>query len=318
MVVRRGRDDCFEHRQVVDLTEYLGAGDLLVLNDTRVIPSRVHAVKEETGGRSELLFLEEVGPNRWEALCRASRQPRAGTMLRLAETGHRARVIERKEGGGIILEMDSDRPVLEILAEAGEMPLPPYIHRESGPSVEDTARYQTVYARNDGAIAAPTAGLHFTNELLCALEAQGVRRTAVTLHVGVGTFRPVTAAVVEEHVMESERYTVSDRAADMISETRSSGGRVVAVGTTTVRTLETVVSERGSIVPCAGRSSLFIRPPYRFGVVDALLTNFHLPKSTLTMMVSAMIGRENLMRAYCEAIDRRYRFYSYGDSMLIL
>jgi S-adenosylmethionine:tRNA ribosyltransferase-isomerase len=218
----------------------------------------------------------------------------------------------------MMLEVDSDCTLMEILQAYGETPLPPYIKREEGPTVEDKEAYQTVYAQNDGAIAAPTAGLHFTLELLRELAQRGIANTAITLHVGVGTFRPVAADLIDEHIMEEERFVISERAARLINETRAQGGRVIAVGTTTVRTLEAVAAQRGRVVPCSGRTNLFIRPPYQFKVVDALLTNFHLPRSTLLMMVAALMGREVLGRAYQEAIQTRYRFYSYGDSMLIL
>lgn len=325
MVIRRDTGS-IEHRHVSDLPEWLKPGDLLVVNDTRVFPARVFGCKEGTGGRVEILLIEETAKHTWEALVRASRAPRVGASFSLASGRLQAQVVARHENGRVELRLAHDRPLFEILEQEGVPPLPPYIKRprpDSGTShtnrrASDATRYQTVYAKVPGAIAAPTAGLHFSVELLDKLERQGVRHAAITLHVGPGTFVPVKTEDVEQHRMEAEKYIVSPAVARLIRETLDGKGRLVAVGSTVVRTLETVASEHGSIVPAQGRSSLFIVPPYSFKAADAMLTNFHLPVSTVLMMVSAFTGIDLLRRAYQLAIEKRYRFYSYGDCMLIL
>jgi S-adenosylmethionine:tRNA ribosyltransferase-isomerase len=325
MVIRRATG-AFEHRRVADLPAFLHPGDLLVVNDTRVIPARLYGHKIATGGRVEILLIEETAPGVWEALLRA-RHTKPGARLELADSQIQAEVLVVKDEGRVTLQLRHERPLLDILETDGVPPLPPYIKRARSDApgrAADRERYQTVYARNPGAVAAPTAGLHFTESLLMTLERQGVRRAAVTLHVGPGTFKPVTVAAVEQHRMDAERYTVPEVTARLIRATRAAQGRIVAVGSTVVRTLETVaadhdsVAEHGMVTASQGRSELFIYPPYRFRVVDALLTNFHLPSSSLLMMVSALAGRELILRAYAEAIRERYRFYSYGDCMLIL
>jgi S-adenosylmethionine:tRNA ribosyltransferase-isomerase len=322
LVLHRTRG-AWEHRRFGDLPGYLRPGDLLVLNNTRVIPARLHGHKEATGGQVELLLLEEEAPGRWDALLRAGgRRPRPGEPLVFAGGALRAELIEERELGRALVRLESSRPLLELLEEFGETPLPPYIRRTEGggPDAEDRARYQTVYARMPGAVAAPTAGLHFTPELFAALADRGVERAEITLHVGLGTFRPVTAEDVEAHRMEAERYAISPAAAAAVHAARARGGRVVAVGSTSVRALESAAasSDTGELSPGEGRSALFIRPGYRFRAVDALLTNFHLPRSTLLMMVSAFAGTELVRSAYREAVRERYRFFSYGDAMLIL
>jgi S-adenosylmethionine:tRNA ribosyltransferase-isomerase len=321
MVVRRdGRP--VEHRRVGDLPDYLSAGDLLVLNDTRVFAARVFGTWSDTPGRVEVLLVEPAdAPDEWMALCRSSRPLRPGLRMRLAEGQLQAEVVDRDPEGRTRLRLAADGDLFELLDRHGVPPVPPYIHRETHDArvALDRERYQTVYARERGAVAAPTAGLHFTPELFTALEARGVARTHVTLHVGPGTFKPVKVDCVDDHVMDPERYLVPPAAARDIAAARAGGGRVVAVGSTSVRTLETVAAAHdGSVVPCEGRSRLFIRPPYAFRVVDALLTNFHLPRSTLLMMVSAFAGRERILAAYAEAVRERYRFFSYGDCMLLL
>ncbi len=320
MLVVQRSDQALEHRGVVDLPAYLRPGDLIVVNNTRVIPARVHGHKDATGGQVEILLLEPTGPSTWLALCRAGRRPKPGSTLSLAGGRLRARVVALGEAGRVELALDSDGALSDILEAEGEAPLPPYIKRMPGDARggADRARYQTVYASQPGAVAAPTAGLHFTPELLTRLNARGVRHVEITLHVGIGTFRPVATERVAEHRMDEERYEINEAAAAAIRATRAAGGRIVAVGSTTVRTLETVMAEHGEIRPCRGRSALFIYPPYHFRVVNVMFTNFHLPKSTLIMMVSALAGRDLIMRAYQTAIAERYRFYSYGDSMLIL
>lgn len=328
MVLDRAKDGV-EHRHIADIVDYLRPGDLLVLNDTRVFPARILGAWADTGGAAELLLTdcdEEETPGRhvslWRALCRSGRRARVGHTIRLAEGHLLADVLECGDEGRTRVRLTADAPLMDILARHGLTPVPPYIHRDpDDPEMArlDRERYQTVYAREVGAVAAPTAGLHFTDALLADLEARGVRRAFVTLHVGPGTFRPVKAERIEDHRMDAERYHVPQATADLIRQTRAAGGRVVAVGSTSVRTLETVAAAHGGqIVPCSGESTAFIYPPYRFLAVDAMLTNFHLPQSTLIMMVSALAGRDRILAAYREAVRERYRFFSYGDCMLIL
>lgn len=296
------------HRSIADLPAILRPGDLLVVNNTRVIPARIFA-RRPTGGRVELLLVEKQGPRRWTALVKPGRRARPGTTLDV--DGLSAEVVGKLEDGRH--EIDFSEPIEPHLGRLGHVPLPPYIKRadEAG----DHERYQTVYAAVPGAIAAPTAGLHFSPELLAALEGRGVDIAMLTLHVGIGTFKPVTAALVHEHHMEEERYDLPAATVEAIERTRRREGRVVAVGTTVVRTLESAAA-RG-LRPGAGRTDLFITPGYDFRVVDLLLTNFHLPRSTLLMLVCAFGGRDRLLRAYEEAVRERYRFYSYGDAMLL-
>jgi S-adenosylmethionine:tRNA ribosyltransferase-isomerase len=306
--------DAGRHRSVADLPELLLPGDLLVVNDTRVLPARLFATRATGGGRVEVLLVEKLAPRRWDALARPGRKTRPGTRLVLAP-GLGATVVAKRVDGRHTLELDAEiEPHLETL---GHVPLPPYIGRAD--TEEDRERYQTIFAREPGAIAAPTAGLHFSAELLERLAARGVERAAVTLHVGIGTFKPVTADLVHEHVMEKERYEISAAAAEAIERARRAGRRIVAVGTTVVRTLESAAarSSSGSIEPGAATTDLFIYPGFRFRAVDLLLTNFHLPRSSLLMLVSAFAGRERVLEAYREAIDAGYRFYSYGDAMLV-
>lgn len=328
MLVVRRRDGSIIHRRVLDLPEFLNPDDLLLVNDTRVFPARVFGRKAKTGGTVEILLIEETADGAWEAFLRSSRSCPPGTRLSLAGGKLDAEVVgPAPTSGRYFLKFFQDRPLPEILEEEGVMPLPPYIRRPR-PTVNDghgdecrtldRERYQTVYARATGAIAAPTAGLHFTLELLAALEQRGIRRAAVTLHVGPGTFKPVKTDRVEDHRMEAERFIIPAETARLIGETRARRGRVVAVGSTVVRTLENAAAETGAVAPAAGRCSLFIYPPFRFRAVDALLTNFHLPRSTLLMMVSAFAGRDLIQEAYRTAVRERYRFYSYGDCMLIL
>ncbi len=319
LVVHRATGQ-LEHRNIRDIGDYLHAGDLLVVNNTKVIRARIYGHKVASGGAVELLLLEPTTDGCWLSLCRSSRQPKPGARLSLADGLIRAEVVCQGEAGRIEIRLECERPLFEVLDEVGDVPLPPYIHRDQHDKKgkTDAERYQTVYASQPGAVAAPTAGLHFTPELFAALTAKGVRKAEVTLHVGIGTFRPVAVDDVTEHRMDEERYEILPEAARIISQTRVNGGRVVAVGSTSVRTLETVMRREGDILPGAGRSDLFIYPPYSFRAVDYMLTNFHLPKSTLIMMVSALAGRELIMQAYAEAVRERYRFYSYGDCMLIL
>ncbi len=304
------------HHCVRDLPSILDEGDLLVMNNTKVVRSRLRGIKS-TGGKIEALFVEEVEPGVWRALLKSSRRPGIGSKFSLANGEVAAAVAEEGEKGEAFLRIESKKSMPEIFAIHGSTPLPPYIKRESQSAREelDQERYQTVYAETPGAVAAPTAGLHFTPTLLRRLEGGGVRRTTLTLHVGPGTFRPVSSEHLEDHVMDSERFELSGAAATDIN---NCSGRRIAVGSTSVRTLETIYAERGGIEACSGRSGLYIYPPYEFKVVDAMLTNFHLPCSTLLMMVCAFAGNNLVMRAYREAVEHRYRFYSYGDCMLII
>ncbi len=312
-----------EHRTFADLPAYLRAQDLLVVNDTRVIPARLFGRKAKagTGGKVEFLLLEETGPGVWDALMRSRRRPKVGEQVILGEDLAVATVLEEGELGRVKVRVESEIPWLEVLDRIGQTPLPPYIQRkEATPErrAADKVRYQTVFAREPGAVAAPTAGLHFTPEVLDRLAGQGIGKAAVTLHVGIGTFRPVAVDNVEEHKMDFERWQVPAETARKIAAAKAAGGRVVAVGTTSVRTLESAAARPEGFGAGQGRTDLFIYPPYGFKVVDAMVTNFHLPKSTLIMMISAFAGREFVLEAYREAIRERYRFYSYGDCMLIL
>lgn len=297
------------HRRVADLPELLKAGDLVVVNDTKVLPARLNGRKRAGGGHLELVLVRPVATDRWEVLCKGTKP---GQVIEL-DGGVTATVVEQG-AGGIIMEFSSPVPVL--LERSGRMPLPPYIKRE--PTDQDRAWYQTMFAREAGAIAAPTAGLHFTERLLAALKAKGARMAEVTLHVGPATFRPVTAERIDEHRMGTEWAELPVQTAAAINETRKAGGRIVAVGTTVVRTLEAAASADGTVKPMKGEVGLFITPGYRFKAVDVLMTNFHLPKTTLLMLVSAFAGLEPLREAYAEAVREKYRFYSYGDAMLIV
>lgn len=299
-----------EERRFADLPDLLDPGDLLVVNDTRVIPARLRA-RRPTGGRVEILLVEREGPASWWCLLRPGRRLPPGAPLAI-ESGPAARVEERADGR---CRLTFEQPIGPLLAEIGETPLPPYIDRPVEP--RDRQRYQTVYAARPGAVAAPTAGLHFTPALLAALERRGIRQASLTLHVGPGTFRPVKAENPEEHVMDSERFEIPEATAQAVAATRRNGRRVVAVGTTVVRTLETAATSDGLVTAGAGRTGLYIRPGYGFRVVDRLITNFHLPRSTLLMLVCAFAGRNRVLDAYRQAVGSGFRFYSYGDAMLV-
>ncbi len=308
-----------DHRRFSDLPELLREGDLLVVNDARVLPARVVATRSG-GGRVELLFLSPVAGSarRWRALAKPARRVRAGETLRLSDTTP-LRVVAAGDRGERTVEFPVGAHPEALLEAVGQMPLPPYIRPEESPGREDLdrRRYQTVYAASDGAVAAPTAGLHFTHELLQALRRGGVEIASLTLHVGPGTFRPITVEQIEEHSMDGERFELAPAAAEAIGCARRQGRRVIAVGTTVVRTLEHA-ARAGEVVAGAGEAGIFIRPGYQFRVVNGMITNFHLPRSTPILLVAALLGRERLLAAYQEAIDRGYRFYSYGDAMLIL
>lgn len=371
-VVHRAQER-FEHRRFSELPCYLRHGDVLVANDSRVIPARLWAVKPESGGQAEILLLEQTTPTRWFALLRPGKRVRPGTQLHIVRrpivsdqefsdaasgagsstthpdsaTAPCATVVLKKPDGRCLVEFSGIHDMQTTLTQFGEVPLPPYIDREKPPSNEDRERYQTVYALRNGSVAAPTAGLHFTEPLLNRLKELGVEVCFLTLHVGLATFAPVKAARLENHIMHSEPFDLPESTAEAVNVAKRTGGRVIAVGTTVTRVLESVAANacesfdtktdarprrsldtsRSDLLPsagCRGRTSLFIYPPYKFRVVDVLLTNFHLPKSTLLMLVSAMAapgeirGRDLILAAYSEAVQQRYRFYSYGDAMLII
>ena len=330
MLVLPRTDGPCEHRTIADLPGYLRAHDLLILNNTRVFPARLLGTWADTTGAVELLLLERTDQadqadptdhsEHWLCICGSGRRARAGQRAVFAAGLVSAELLEAQGGGRVVARFSAARPLAELLEEHGRMPVPPYIRRtnDDARGVLDRARYQTVFAEERGAVAAPTAGLHFTPELLALLEQQGVAHAFVTLHVGPGTFQPVQVDNLDEHRMESERYQVPEATVRAIDACRARGGRVVAVGSTSVRTLESVAAGHdGRIVAGSGRTEIFIRPPYHFRAVDALLTNFHLPRSTLLAMVSAFAGRERVLAAYREAVAQRYRFFSYGDCMLM-
>lgn len=301
-----------EHRIFSELPELLHPGDCLVMNDSRVLPARLMGMRE-TGGVVEVLLLRDLGGGRWECLTRPGRKTRPGTRLIFGNGELEAEVLEVAEGGNRIVEFKYEGIFLEVLERLGKMPLPPYIKVE----LEDGERYQTVYSNEPGSAAAPTAGLHFTKELLARIADRGVRECFVTLHVGLGTFRPVKAEDIEEHEMHSEFCIMPEETARIITETKRSGGRVVCVGTTSCRTVESFANEDGTMDAKSGWTNIFIYPGYRFKCMDALVTNFHLPESTLIMLVSAFAGRENVLAAYNEAVREKYRFFSFGDAMFI-
>ena len=301
-----------EHRHFYELPEFLNEGDCLVLNNSRVLPARLIGARE-TGGAVELVLLRDLGEGRWECLSRPGRKTKPGTKLVFGGGELTAEVENVAEGGNRIVRFDYDGIFLEVLERLGKMPLPPYIKEE----LNDPERYQTVYSRELGSAAAPTAGLHFTQELLDKIAAKGVRVCYVTLHVGLGTFRPVKEDEIEQHEMHSEFCIVPEDTAQAITETKRRGGRVIAVGTTSCRTLESFAKDDGTIEPSSGWTDIFIYPGYKFKCIDALVTNFHLPESTLIMLVSALAGRESVLNAYKTAVEERYRFFSFGDAMFI-
>lgn len=302
------------HKHFSDIIEYLEPGDTLVLNDTRVIPARLFGTKEDTGAKAEVLLLKNFGGDRWEALVKPGKKLKSGAVIVFSDE-LRAVVEEESDMGGRTLRFIYNGIFQEILDRLGLMPLPPYIKEQ----LDDRERYQTVYARNEGSAAAPTAGLHFTKELLEQIAAKGINIAYITLHVGLGTFRPMSVDKVEDHVMHAEYFVMSQETADTLNAARARGGRIIAVGTTSCRTLETVGNQyKGEpLQACSGWTDIFIYPGYPFQVVNALITNFHLPKSTLVMLVSALAGREHILAAYEEAIAERYRFFSFGDAMFI-
>lgn len=302
------------HHTFKDIVDQLHPGDTLVLNDTRVIPARLFGTKEDTGAKAEVLLLKNLGEDRWEALVKPGKKLKPGTSIVFGDE-LKAVIEDEADMGERVLKFYYKGIFQEILDRLGQMPLPPYIKEK----LDDRERYQTVYSRHEGSAAAPTAGLHFTKELLEEIERKGVTIAYLTLHVGLGTFRPMSVDKVEDHVMHAEYYSVSQETVDVLNAARSRGGRIIAVGTTSCRTLETLGTRfaGGQLEVCSGWTDIFIYPGYEFKVVDALITNFHLPKSTLVMLVSALAGREHILHAYEEAIQEKYRFFSFGDAMFI-
>ena len=295
-----------EHRRFTDIVDYMEEGDTLVLNDTKVMPARLYGVKEETLAVIEVLLLKDEGNNVWECLTKPAKRIKEGTVVSFGDGKLKARCISVLDEGIRKFQLEYKGILYEILDELGEMPLPPYIHEK----LKDKDRYQTVYAKNIGSAAAPTAGLHFTTDLLSKIKSKGVNVAYITLHVGLGTFRPVNVKDVTKHKMHSEYYVMSDEVADLLNKTRESGHKIISVGTTSTRTLETIMSLYGTFKGCSGWTDIFIYPGYKF-------KGFHLPKSTLVMLVSALAGKEKIMKAYNEAVKEKYRFFSFGDSMLI-
>lgn len=296
------------------IVDYLQAGDVLVINNTRVLPARLHGEKEDTKAHMELLLLTNTTGNEWEVLAKPAKRAKVGTVITFGDGRLKAVVKEVLEQGGRIVEFQYEGVFLEVLESLGEMPLPPYIKER----LENQERYQTVYAKENGSAAAPTAGLHFTEEILETLEQKGVKIAPITLHVGLGTFRPVSVENLAEHKMHSEYYQLTEESAAIINTAKDAGHRVVAVGTTSIRTLETIASQtNGRVIAQSGWTDIFISPGYTFKLVDAFITNFHLPKSTLVMLVSAFAGREFVLEAYQHAIANRYRFFSFGDAMFV-
>ena len=302
-----------EHKYFKDIVSYLNKGDCIVLNDTKVIPARLFGHREGKEESIEFLLLRRIEGDKWETLVRPGKKVRPSNKIIFGNNELIATVLGIEEDGTRIVEFEYSGIFEEILDKLGEMPLPPYIKEK----LEDKNRYQTVYSREEGSAAAPTAGLHFTKELLNEIERKGVNVAFLTLHVGLGTFRPVKVENIEEHHMHSEYYRLSQEVADTINNTRLNGGKIIAVGTTTTRTLETLGTDEGFVVPKSGWTDIFITPGYKFKIVDKLITNFHLPESTLLMLVSALAGKENILNAYNEAICEKYRFFSFGDAMLI-
>ena len=301
-----------EHKVFSDITSYLNEGDVLVINDTKVIPARLMGVKEDTGAVIELLLLKDLGNDEWECLSRPQKRLHVGTIVKFSDE-LRAEVTSLLDDGVTHVKLLYKGILMEILDRLGEMPLPPYIHEK----LKEKDRYNTVYAKNIGSAAAPTAGLHFTKELLEELKNKGVIIANVTLHVGLGTFRPVEVDDINNHKMHSEFYQMSEETADILNKAKAEGRRIIAVGTTSTRTLETIMGKYNEFRCCSGNTEIFIYPGYKFMAIDALITNFHLPKSTLVMLVSALAGKEHILNAYKEAVKEEYRFFSFGDAMFI-
>lgn len=313
LLVMNRRNGELKHKKFTDIIDYLKSGDVLVLNDTKVIPARLIGEKFETKAIIELLLLKELENDTWECLSKPFKRLHIGTKIAFGNGLLIAEVVEKKENGMVIVKFIYEGIFLEILEKLGSMPLPPYIHEK----LEDHNRYQTVYAKNIGSAAAPTAGLHFTNELLEKIKNKGIIITTVTLHVGLGTFRPVEVEDVTKHKMHSEFYEMSKSTADLLNQAKKEKRRIIAVGTTSTRTLETIMQTYDTFKECSGNTDIFIYPGYEFKAIDALITNFHLPKSTLLMLVSAFSKKEYILKAYKEAVEKKYRFFSFGDAMFI-
>lgn len=313
LLVLDRKTGAMEHRHFFNIQEYLQPGDTLVLNDSRVLPARLFGHRVPTGGAAELLLLQDMGAGQWECLARPGRKLKPGQALSFGDGELTATVVEDLQEGKKLVQFHFTGIFLELLEHLGKMPLPPYIKAE----LKDSERYQTVYSRVSGSAAAPTAGLHFTKELLQKIQNQGVDLAYITLHVGLGTFRPVSAQEVTDHHMHSELCMVSEETATLLNQTRSRGGRIICVGTTSCRTLESLVEPDGTFAAKSAWTNIFIYPGYQFRAMDALITNFHLPESTLVMLVSAFAGREHILEAYRTAVEMKYRFFSFGDAMLI-
>ncbi|NLL60182.1 MAG: tRNA preQ1(34) S-adenosylmethionine ribosyltransferase-isomerase QueA [Tissierellia bacterium] len=301
------------HKHFYDIIEYLSEGDCLVINDTKVLPARLFGNRKDTKALIEILLLKRIGDRQWEILVKPGKKAKIGAEIIFDENLLSGKIVDILEEGNRIIEFEYEGIFEEVLDKLGEMPLPPYIHEK----LEDKDRYQTIYAKHSGSAAAPTAGLHFNDRLLGEIEKKNVDIARLTLHVGLGTFRPVKSEYIDEHKMHSEYYELNEREGDKINRARQEGHKVVAVGTTSVRTLETIADEEGRVKKSKGWTDIFIYPGYKFKVVDSLITNFHLPESTLIMLVSALAGKENIMKAYREAVEREYRFFSFGDAMFI-
>ena len=320
MMVLNRCDNTVHHHVFKDIVDLIEPNSVLILNNTRVIPARLYGEKEGTGAKIEIFLLKELEPHKWEALVKPSKRVKPETIVKVADELSVKVLAEAEDDGKWFVELLYEGDIYEILSKVGNVPLPPYIERKMTPEELkklDYERYQTVFAQKEGSVAAPTAGLHFTTEVLEALKAKGVEVGYVTLNVGLGTFRPVKCENILEHKMDSETFEISKETAELINRAKAEGKKLIAVGTTSVRTLETAFQQFGEIKECKSASTLFIYPPYEFKVVDKLITNFHLPKSTLLMLVSALAGKDFIMNSYQEAIDNKYRFYSYGDCMFI-
>jgi len=313
LLVYNRKTDEISHRIFSDIAEYLNKNDVLVINETKVIPARLYGKKKDTGSLCEFLLLKRLSINAWDVILKPGRKLKTGNTVIFSDTLS-ATIITKKQDGVTEVSFLYNGVFEQILDSLGEMPLPPYIHER----LKDKSRYQTVYAKESGSAAAPTAGFHFTPELLKKIDESGVGIAKLILHVGLGTFRPVKAENIEDHIMHEEYYSISEETAAKINKAREKGGRIIAVGTTSVRTLETVSDEKGVVHAGSGNTGIFITPGYRFKAVDAMITNFHLPESTLMMLVSAFAGRENILELYKTAAEKRYRFFSFGDAMLIL
>lgn len=301
------------HKHFYDIVDYLNPGDCLVMNNTRVIPARLYGSKEKSGGKIEFLLLKRIGIDTWEVILKPGKKAKPGSRFEFGGGLLHAEVLSVAEDGKRIVKFEYDGIWEELLDKLGEMPLPPYIKEK----LTDKERYQTVYSKIEGSAAAPTAGLHFTKELLEKIKAKGVKLAYLTLHVGLGTFRPVSAERIEDHIMHTEYYEISAETAEIINSCRKNSGRIIAVGTTSVRTLETVAEDTGKIKAASGETNIFIYPGYKFKIVDCIITNFHLPESTLMMLVSAFAGKENIFNAYETAVKEKYRFFSFGDAMYL-